>query len=362
MFELFLKIVLLFIGPFAIETNAATQTFFRDEKYDHKPLTLSSSQINRLADLSNVTHLNEVLDNICVVRIVGTPEHGRVKNYIKQSMQDLGWNVETDAFEDHTPNFGKLQFENIVAKLNPNAKRYLALACHYDSKYTRERNFIGATDSAVPCAQMINLAKVLKDHLDSVKNRNVSLMFIFFDGEEAFKEWGPKDSIYGARHLAKAWNTNYTTSENGEDISELDKLDILILLDLIGASDPTFYNYFSNTEKWYSLLVSIENRLAGSRKFSSYSYGQPAQSYFQPYSMQVFIEDDHIPFLHKGTPILHMIPYPFPSFWHKPGDNRDNIDLNTIENINKILRSFVASYLHIPVVVEDFISTSFKSG
>lgn len=49
-------------------------------------------------------------------------------------------------------------------------------------------------------------------------------MFIFFDGEEAFKEWGPKDSIYGAKHLAKIWHNNYTIFKNGENISELDKL------------------------------------------------------------------------------------------------------------------------------------------
>lgn len=85
-------------------------------------------------------------------------------------MRDLNWTIESDIFEDHTPTFGSLQFENIVAKLNPNARRYVALACHYDSKYTRERNFIGATDSAVPCAQMINLAKVMKDRLASAKD------------------------------------------------------------------------------------------------------------------------------------------------------------------------------------------------
>ncbi|XP_076245540.1 glutaminyl-peptide cyclotransferase isoform X2 [Calliopsis andreniformis] len=302
-----------------------------------------------LSDLTNVDHMNEVLDNICVVRIVGTPEHTSVKNYIKKSMQELNWTVESDVFEERTPNFGILQFENIIAKLNPNAKRYLALACHYDSKYTRERNFVGATDSAVPCAQMINLAKVMKDHLDSIRNNEVSLMLIFFDGEEAFREWNAKDSIYGARHLAKVWNNNYTVYEQGENISELDKLDILILLDLLGAPDPTFYNYFSNTEKWYSLLMAIENKLSSLKKFESYSYGQPAQRYFQPYSMEAGIEDDHIPFLRRDTPILHIIPYPFPTVWHKPSDNRNNIDLKTTENINKILRIFVASYLHINV-------------
>lgn len=158
------------------------------------------------------------------MRIVGTPEHTKVKNYIKKSLEDLNWTVEIDSFKDDTPIFGSLEFKNVIAKLNPNAKRYLALACHYDSKYTKERNFIGATDSAVPCAQMINLAKVMKNYLESIKDNDISLMFIFFDGEEAFKEWGPKDSIYGAKHLAKIWHNNYTIFRNGENISELDKL------------------------------------------------------------------------------------------------------------------------------------------
>ena len=28
---------------------------------------------------------------------------------------------------------------------------------------------------------------------------------VFFDGEEAFKEWTETDSLYGARHLAARW-------------------------------------------------------------------------------------------------------------------------------------------------------------
>lgn len=75
---------------------------------------------------------------------------------------------------------------------------------------------------------------------------------------------------------------------------------MLVLLDLLGAPDPTFYNYFKNTEKWYSLLVNIENKLAELRKFESYTYGKPAQRYFQPYSYEANIEDDHVPFLVRG--------------------------------------------------------------
>ena len=31
------------------------------------------------------------------------------------------------------------------------------------------------------------------------------------------------------------------------------------------------------------------------------------------------VEDDHLPFLHKGVPVLHMIPLPFPRVWHTLG-------------------------------------------
>lgn len=349
MFEVALCILLtVTVSSCAAEQSNPREIPLTREKYYHMPGRLTDKQVATLSDLTNVTHMNEILDNICVVRIVGTPEHTRVREYIKRSMRDLGWTVESDVFKANTPIFGKLEFENIITKLNPNAKRYLALACHFDSKYTRERDFVGATDSAVPCAQLINLATVMTGYL--TKQQDISLMFIFFDGEEAFEEWGPNDSIYGSKHLAEKWHNKKTAYDKENYFSELDKMDMLVLLDLLGAPDPTFYNYFENTEKWYSFLVNSEKKLADMRKLESYTYGKPKQRYFQPYSFQPQIEDDHIPFLKKDVPILHIIPIPFPPFWHKSSDNRHNIDLKTTENINKILRLFVASYLHLSIL------------
>ena len=31
------------------------------------------------------------------------------------------------------------------------------------------------------------------------------IVVVFFDGEEAFKEWTSTDSVYGSRHLANKW-------------------------------------------------------------------------------------------------------------------------------------------------------------
>ncbi len=32
---------------------------------------------------------------------------------------------------------------------------------------------------------------------------------------------------------------------------------------------------------------------------------------------QARIEDDQTPFVERGVPVLHMIPWPFPDCWHK---------------------------------------------
>lgn len=44
--------------------------------------------------------------------------------------------------------------------------------------------------------------------------------------------------------------------------------------------------------------------------------------------------------------VLHIIPSPFPHVWHTANDDMSALDFNTIENLNKIMRVFVAEYLH----------------
>lgn len=87
------------------------------------------------------------------------------------------FDVELDSFLEQVPILGNITFTNVVGRLNPNANRFLALACHYDSKYFPGETFYGATDSAVPCAIMLNLAKTLKPVLDQTEAKNnISLM------------------------------------------------------------------------------------------------------------------------------------------------------------------------------------------
>lgn len=162
--------------------------------------------------MGDIEGIHDVLSKILIERVPGTANHTIVREYIADYMQRLGWSIEQNEFFDQTPHNGRMKFTNIITRLNPNAKRYLTIACHYDSKLMD--GFVGATDSAVPCAIMMNLAKTLQNELQRVKNADLSLQFLFFDGEEAFVNWNENDSIYGAKHLAKKW----------EKENELDKI------------------------------------------------------------------------------------------------------------------------------------------
>lgn len=154
-----------------------------------------------------------------------------------------------------------------------------------------------------------------------------------------------------------------------------------MLLDLLGAPNPKFYDHFAETTVWHRLLVDIESRLGASGGLVEHAHNggtisKRHQGMFQPYSLyNMGIEDDHIPFwkrqvciqfnffflsthlsiskwfalLHLQVPILHVIPTPFPDVWHTNADNIDVIDFATVTNLNKIFAIFCLEYLRIDI-------------
>jgi len=95
-------------------------------------------------------------------------------------MNNIGWTVSDDSFTDTTP-LGDKTFVNVIAVHDPDVSRRLTLACHYDSKLFTDDEFIAATDSAVPCALMIDVARALNASLSKVPHFFVNtLCFLYF--------------------------------------------------------------------------------------------------------------------------------------------------------------------------------------
>ncbi|XP_042244524.1 glutaminyl-peptide cyclotransferase isoform X1 [Thunnus maccoyii] len=320
------------------------------EKLYHRAVTLTPEEIQTALSHTNLDQMwQRYLRPLLVTRYPGSAGSQAVQQHIKTTLGSLGagWEVTEDRFVSQTP-YSPLPFTNLIATLNPSAKRRLVLACHYDSKYYppqwHGREFQGATDSAVPCAMMLELAQALDEELKTQKSSSpdLTLQLIFFDGEEALFQWTSTDSLYGSRHLAQKMESTPHPA-GATDTNLLHGIDLFVLLDLIGAPSPRFGNQFPSTTHWLSRLQNIEKRLHSMNQLVNHPNDV---QYFWPDQPVGHIQDDHIPFLNRGVRILHLIPSPFPSVWHTFDDNEQNLDRSTIQNLNKILQLFVLEYLN----------------
>lgn len=170
--------------------------------------------------------------------------------------------------------------------------------------------------------------------------------------------------------LAKNWSVSYDVPPpsplEGRRLTEntplrkIDAMEHLVLLDLLGAKEPSIPSFFSSTDWLFQELVSAEERLraagllypaapAGSAGGTASSAELNARrSFFRNDARSLGhggIEDDHLPFLANGVPVLHVIPSPFPKVWHTLRDDASALDYETDYAWAMILRTFVAEYL-----------------
>jgi len=337
---------------------------------------LSANDITKLVNATDplknldpsipTSHLSKIL----IPRVSGTENSLVVRNHIVSTLKALNWHVELDEFLDTTP-LGPKRFANIIATKDPQATRRFVLSAHYDSKYFANFQFVGATDSAASCAMMLDLAEALNPLLEKQKKRvyarkggegdteDMTLQLVFFDGEEAFGDWSDSDSLYGSRHLAEKWATTRILQHHKKHPTKAPKTEIqgiehLIILDLLGARDPIVRSNFPDTAWLFDAMASAERRLgdSGAFVFGNQTDMAPGKwkSYFLPRATTTevkIIPDDHIPFLKRGVSVLHVIPVNIPVVWHKNTDDAAALDLPTIRRWSLILRVFMSEYLNL---------------
>jgi len=319
---------------------------WRNAQTSHEITSYNGTSLLRLCQLSDPRRISVYLDNILVHRPVGSDNHKRVGMYLKRTMEELGYYVEVDRFSEQTI-VGSRTFRNIIGVLDPSAPRWLTLACHYDSKDMRpEFDFMGATDSAFPCAVLLDVAHSLSPYISNRAATDVTLQLLFFDGEEAFKDWTQTDSLYGSRHLAKLWAERLYPPYNSYSTREINRIDYLVLLDLLGTAGASIPNYTpTNDPLVYNTFWDTELRLRQLPNCMDTS----TSTVFTGYSLNGNVEDDHVPFHQQGVRIMHMIPTPFPRVWHTKQDDRNALEWKCMTNIASIVRAFTARYLGIRI-------------
>ncbi|KAI8623966.1 glutaminyl-peptide cyclotransferase [Xylariaceae sp. FL1651] len=340
---------------------------------------LSDAALRNIPSGADALHpyTGSLLSPILVPRIPGTPGSLAVQHHIVDffARELPQWRLEFHNSTSRTPATGtaEIPFVNLVFTRDPpwtsgnGDVGRLALVAHHDSLHTPE-GFIGATDSAAPCAMLMHIARSIDaaltkkwDAMEASGDAGLGLeddekgvQIIFLDGEEAWATWSDTDSLYGARSLAEKWEAETYPSHSTYQ-TPLEAINLFLLLDLLGAADPHVPSYFPRTHWAYRNMAKIEARM---RKLGLLAT-KPRNS-FLPESDKVaerfrsggFIADDHVPFMIRGVPVLHVIPTPFPPTWHTMDDDADHLDPDTIDDWARILAAFAAEWLEL----DEFVS------
>lgn len=347
---------------------------------------LNDDQLRRIPsagadfDIHNAAGL---LAPILIPRVPDTPGSDAVQqhfiNFFKTHLPL--WTITIHNTTATTPATGAklVNFRNIILRRDPPGAApgdvaRLTLAAHYDSLY-RPEGFIGATDSAAPCAMLLHVARSVDaaltrrwagaDDLDEQQGVQILLL----DGEEAWVSWTGDDNTYGSRALAEHWEAE-AHPPSSTFKNPIDSISLFVLLDLLGAPEPRVASYFKSTHWAYEHLAGIEARMRGLGLLQSKprapflpEMGKLA-SHFPPGPS--FVSDDHVPFMQRGVEILHVIPTPFPWFWHEMEDDAEHLDDPSMQDWSKLITAFVAEWMdigkHMPALEKEAAADPYEKS
>lgn len=236
------------------------------------------------------------------------------RRWIESQLRQDGLKVDEDSFTASTP-IGPIPMVNLIVKIPGASPRVIMLAGHYDTAPFHDFKFVGANDGASSAAFLLEMGRVLAHQ----KNAS-TIWLVFFDGEEAQKNWTNADSLYGSRHLAQELT----------DDGELGRIRAMILVDMIADAKPKIYRDGNSTSWLNDLLFSTADRLGYGKEFlnQELAYG-----------------DDHIPFVNAGVSAVDLLgnvgpitsPGSFGIYWHTAQDTPDKCSPASLAIVGRVV-------------------------
>lgn len=218
------------------------------------------------------------------------------RGLLSRELEASGWIIQRQEFERDTP-LGKIKFVNLRARYKQEddvwQRKITGLLCaHLDSKYYKDKTFLGADDAASACAAVVVIGKHLAANEPELATK---MELVLFDGEEAFAEkMTVLDGLYGSRHYANTWRTRD------------DKPSFGIVLDMIGHENLSI-RIPSDSPK---VLADLMFAAAKQNGVASHFGTAPGP-----------ILDDHLPLNLVGIPTLDIIgDFSRKSWWHTTAD------------------------------------------
>jgi Zn-dependent M28 family amino/carboxypeptidase len=245
-------------------------------------------------------------------RPAGSPALKEARGWIIAQLKQTGAEVEEDSFTASTP-VGQIPMTNLIAKFPGSESKIAMVAGHYDTKLFENFRFVGANDGASSAALLLELARTLQG-----RKHALTYWLVFFDGEEAVREWTETDSVYGSRQLVQKLSSE----------GELGRIQAMILVDMIGDSHLVIHRESSSTPWLTDAVFTAAHRLGYTKEFLD-----------SPTS----VGDDHIPFVNAGVAAVDLIDFdPEDGYWHTARDTVDHCSPLSLTIVGRVVLASLA--------------------
>lgn len=304
-----------------------------DNKQNSKPVTQTASQVKQVVipDFNADSAYNYVKKQLEFgPRVPGSEAHKQCAEWFIDFFNEKADTVYVQDFRTRLYNGNGIDGKNIIAAFNPEAKKRILLAAHWDSRPFAdhdpdEKNWNtpidGANDGASGVGVLMEIARLMKE-----TPTNVGVDIILFDLEDYGAPYylnlmTNDDWALGSQYWSKNPHIYNYRAYFG------------ILLDMVGAPNAKFpKEYYS--QQFAPALSNDVWRIAREIGYSDYftnELGHP-------------INDDHIYVnVHARIPMIDIIHLEnnsessFYPYWHTVKDNIEQIDPKTLGMVGDVV-------------------------
>ena len=269
-------------------------------------------------------------------RVPNTKNHANCADYLFGKLQFYSDTALVQSFKTKVFDGTLINGKNIVGIFNPEKQKRVLLCAHWDSRPFADHDpdpslqntpIDGANDGASGVGVLLEIARLM-----AINSPGIGVDIIFFDVED----YGPPKNHPGSEVKDQYGLGSQYWSRNMHDPDYT--ADYGILLDMVGASNATFYMEGYSMQFASGILKkvwSIANRAGFSEYFVFDQVG--------------YIDDDHkyineiakIPTIN----IIHLEPESsngsFFEQWHTAGDNLSVIDKQTLNVVGQTLLNVI---------------------
>jgi Zn-dependent M28 family amino/carboxypeptidase len=270
-------------------------------------------------------------------RVPNTSAHTKMAEFLVNRLAQYKAKVAVQEFEATTFDNERLKLKNIIASYNPEVKKRILLAAHWDTrpfadkdKTKKDSPIDGANDGASGVGVLLEVARIL----GSNTLPSVGVDIIFFDGED----WGERDGqkevplpegqaswwCLGSQYWAKNKHQKNYSAYYG------------ILLDMVGANRSQFYREEVSLEYAGQTVAKVWDA-AAKLGYSDYFVKQNVGG----------IMDDHL-IINKiaKIPMIDIVHYQagigfFGDYHHTTKDNLSLISKETLEAVGATVLNVV---------------------